>query len=378
MAGDPLLREYLLHNQLSPWAVKRYDKRTDTLLRATREHVLQVVVWEATRRCDLRCIHCGTPSEETESSEELPAHKVMDIFGRIDAAFGLKSLTAVSITGGEPTVRQDLAKIVAGIHSFGVDQIVMHTNGHNMANNPTLVSDLVSTGITGIGVNLDGMRDNHNWIRQHDSSFDLSVRALELAKGQGADTMVSTIVMNRVVDDLRPLSDLIAELQPGRWRLIPLEPIGRAKAGDALSPEMLARTLEFMLEIISERPDLNVEFGCGQWFGKKLEGLVRPYIWHCIAGLNVMGILHDGMIGACNNIDRHYCQGNALQDDIFEVWESRFRAFRQRDWCRTGECSDCDDWGLCRGGEMHLRNATGERIAPCFFCWLEKNYQRVR
>lgn len=372
-----ILQEYLIENALPEWAVRGYLGRERALADTAKQHKLQVVIWEATRRCNLRCVHCGTPTEDCEVAKEMSTSQVLQVFSKIDNAFGIQSLACISITGGEPTLRTDLLEIVNQLCSRGASQIVMHTNGHKVAEDRQLLKKLVAAGITGIGVNIDGMEENHNWIRQHNKSFDLSIQALRQAKEVNVDTMVSTVVTSRSIKDLESLRDLVSRLQPGRWRLIPLEPIGRAKRQDVLTPEMFARVVDFVLETLTERSELSVEFGCGQWFGKKLEGLVRPYIWHCIAGLNVLGILHDGMIGACNNIDRCYCQGNALQDGIGKLWQSGFQVFRQRSWCQTGECADCSEWALCRGGEMHLRDSKGDRLSPCFFRWLEKTYQCV-
>lgn len=376
-----MLYEYLRYNDLSPDCEEAFAKREAALCKAVENHFLETIVWECTRRCDTKCLHCGTPTEQAGSNKELNTAQAKLVFDRIDRAFDLSSLTCVSITGGEPTVRSDLVEMVKYIRDFGILQIVTHTNGHRLAVEPQLPERLVKAGITGIGVNLDGMEDNHNWLRRNPKAFDYSVSALKLSKETGADTMVSTVLTKRVIDDLPRLRDELMDLQPDRWRLLPIEPIGRATVeldNELLAPEDIAEVLAFVLECQTFNLPFGIEMGCGQWYGKKLEALVRPYIWYCIAGVNVLGIMSDGSIGACNNIDRSYCQGNALMDDIGAIWRSRFEVFRERDWCRKGECANCKDWNLCRGGEMHLRDSDGERISPCFFQWLEKNYQCVR
>ena len=376
--GYSLLHEYLQYQEISLDCKEAFAKREVALIRAVENHFLETIVWECTRRCDIKCLHCGTPAEQADSLNELSTTQAKIVFDNLEQAFDLSSLTCVSITGGEPTVRSDLVEMVEYIKSFGVPQIVTHTNGHRLALEPKLPERLVKAGVTGIGVNLDGMEKNHNWLRRNPNAFNYSVNALRLTKDSGADTMVSTVLTKRVIKDLPHLRDKLVDLQPDRWRLIPIEPIGRAPLGlvdELLHPEDITTVLSFVLECQAINLPFGVEMGCGQWYGKKLEALVRPYIWYCIAGVNVLGILSDGSIGACNNIDRSYCQGNALRDDIGEVWRSGFRVFRDRDWCKKGECINCIDWALCRGGEMHLRDSTGERLAPCFYHWLEKKYQ---
>ena len=355
-----------------------YETRNVALREAATTHTLETIVWECTRRCDLQCLHCGTPSEQHGVATELSTDQAEEMFCRLDEAFGLVQLTCISITGGEPTVRNDLIEMVGYIHAYGVSQIVTHTNGHQMAREPGLADALVRAGVTGIGFNLDGLRESHNWLRSNPEAFDCSISALRRSKDTGVDTMVSTVLTKRVLQDLPALRDLLCELRPDRWRLLPIEPIGRAPGvltGELLQPGEIAEALSFVLECQTLELPFGVEMGCGQWYSKTLEGLVRPYIWHCIAGINVLGIMSDGAIGACNNIDRSYCQGNVLRDDVKDVWEHRFDVFREKAWAQSGECIDCSDWKLCRGGEMHMRNAQGKRISSCFFKWLEAGWR---
>ena len=375
-----VLNEYLASCKPNSDIEELLDKRAKAIQHATEDPQLETIVWECTRLCDLQCLHCGSPSEQCSNANELNTDQAKYMFDRLDQAFNFKRLTCVSITGGEPTVRKDLAEMVKYIHAFEIPQIVTHTNGHRLTREPGLADALVQAGITGIGINLDGLYHNHNWLRNNPEAFNCSITALQRSKEAGANTMVSTVLTKRVLQDLPALRDLLCGLQPDRWRLLPIEPIGRAPGalkGELLDAEDLAQVLSFVLECQVQDLPFGTEMGCGQWYGKNLEGLVRPYIWHCIAGINLLGIMSDGSIGACNNIDRSYCQGNILKDDIKEIWEHRFEVFRDKTWAKCGECSSCTDWDLCNGGEMHMRNAQGDRISQCFFNWLEVEQQKA-
>jgi len=87
-----------------------------------------------------------------------------------------------------------------------------------------------------------------------------------------------------------------------------------------------------------------------------LEGTFRPFIFHCIAGINNLGILFDGKIASCSNISRNFIEGDVKTDNIREIWENGFLRFRNREWKRIGKCSHCTDWDFCHGGPMHLSN----------------------
>ena len=52
-------------------------------------------------------------------------------------------------------------------------------------------------------------------------------------------------------------------------------------------------------------------------------------------------VLADGAISACASIRSDYHQGNIYRDSLMDVWNTRFRPYRDREWMRTGECADC-------------------------------------
>jgi radical SAM protein with 4Fe4S-binding SPASM domain len=81
---------------------------------------------------------------------------------------------------------------------------------------------------------------------------------------------------------------------------------------------------------------------------------VRDEPYFCRAGINIASILCDGSISACPNIPRSLVQGNVGSDNLVEVWEKRFRPFRERGWLAKGRCAGCADWNCCQGNSLHL------------------------
>ena len=55
------------HDQDMRPLFERWGERIETLM---REHPLQIISWEATRRCNLRCLHCGSPTEDVDNADE--------------------------------------------------------------------------------------------------------------------------------------------------------------------------------------------------------------------------------------------------------------------------------------------------------------------
>ena len=77
------------------------------LLRAIflQRRVLIATTLLLTRRCNLRCVYCGTHEEKTE---EMSAEKVANLIDRL-AALGNKF---IKLSGGEPLLREDIGAIV--------------------------------------------------------------------------------------------------------------------------------------------------------------------------------------------------------------------------------------------------------------------------
>ena len=94
---------------------------------------------------------------------------------------------------------------------------------------------------------------------------------------------------------------------------------------------------------------------------------MRKHPFFCRAGVNVSGVMVDGAILACPNIDRSFAQGNVFDDDFCEVWENRYQQFRDRGWMRTGECVDCKEWSMCQGNSFHLWDPQRERTRICYY-----------
>lgn len=63
-------------------------------------HPLQIISWEATRRCNLSCKHCGSPFEEVQLPEELSTEEVIGAFRQVENDFDMSYFRHVNITGG--------------------------------------------------------------------------------------------------------------------------------------------------------------------------------------------------------------------------------------------------------------------------------------
>ena len=84
----------------------------------------------------------------------------------------------IIISGGEPLMRTDLAQVGAALKQRGYPW-GMVTNG--LALTPKRFQELMQSGLRSMAISFDGMKDNHNWLRQHPLAFDGATRAIQLA-----------------------------------------------------------------------------------------------------------------------------------------------------------------------------------------------------
>jgi len=104
-----------------------------------------------TDRCNYRCTYCLPEDgvEHVDRADILSFEELCDLL-RCFAAVGVRR---VRLTGGEPTVRRDLAALVRMVRAVGgIDEIALSTNGHLLGE---LAAPLRAAGVDRLNVSLD-------------------------------------------------------------------------------------------------------------------------------------------------------------------------------------------------------------------------------
>jgi radical SAM enzyme (rSAM/lipoprotein system) len=230
---------------------------------------------------------------------------------------------------------------------------------------------LLRAGIHSMAISLDGLESDHNWMRGNDQSFQMVSQAIDmLVATEGFLFDIVTCVNRRNYSKLNDIKEFLISKGVKRWRLFTIFPIGRA----ALDPMMRLTNEEFrgvfdFIKEVRKEGRIQADYGCEGFLGN-FEGEVRDQFFFCRAGVSIGSVLADGSISACPSIRADYHQGNIYQDDFMEVWNMRFKVFRDRSWMKETEpCRSCRQFKYCRGGGMHLRDCEGHlllcRINDC-------------
>ena len=233
-------------------------------------------------------------------------------------------------------------------------------------------------GLHSMTVSLDGLPDEHNWMRGTKESFERAVNAIKLL----ADTHiydkedekigvgpirfdVVTCVNKKNLNTLHLIKELLIGLGVKEWRLFTVFPAGRAADEPLfhLSNEEFTQLMEFIVKTRKEGT-IKASYGCEGFLGR-WEGKVRDHFFKCNAGISIASVLADGSISACPSIREDFVQGNIYRDDFMDVWNNRFVPYRNRDWAKKGICAECSFFRYCRGNGMHLRTPDGG-ISRCY------------
>jgi radical SAM enzyme (rSAM/lipoprotein system) len=323
-------------------------------------HEISYLFWECTTRCNLNCLHCGSDCSKNSDHADMP---IEDFLKAVDTIKENRHPVTVVFTGGEPLLRKDIEACGKELRKRGFRWSIV-SNGF-LYDEPRH-SSLLNAGLGALTFSLDGLEENHNWLRNSKAIFRKVDKAIDLAVSSPRLNLdVVTCVNQRNLIELPEIYDYLIRKGVKAWRLFTITPIGRAAANEELllKPGQLEYLLNFIVKKRTEKI-MDVKFSCEGYVGK-YENKVRDGFFFCRAGINIGSVLIDGSISACPNIDRSFAQGNIYRDNFFEIWQNGFQDFRCRDWAKTGQCKDCRDFKYCMGNGLHYWHGKKENVLFC-------------
>ena len=161
------------------------------------------MVLEITLRCNLRCPVCFASADENRKYE--PDIEV--IRGMYEAAMEGVGACTIQLSGGEPTVRDDLPQIIALGREVGFSHILINTNGVRIAREPDYLRCLKDAGASAIYLQFDGVTDDVYRYTRGRNLFDVKRQALANCAVEKIGVILVPTIVPRVND--RQLGDII-------------------------------------------------------------------------------------------------------------------------------------------------------------------------
>jgi MoaA/NifB/PqqE/SkfB family radical SAM enzyme len=232
-----------------------------------------------TRRCNLACTYC---SEFDTHSKPVPTE---EMFARVDRLAELGT-TAITLTGGETLLHQDLEEIVRRIRSHGI-MALMVTNAYLLTKER--IQKLNEVGLDRMQVSVDNVLPD-NVSKKSLKLLDPKLRWLsELAEFQVHVHSVVGAGVDKPGDALT-IARRCAELGLGSSQGIVHDETGRLQELQNGTREVLADIEKFSKPLFSFARH-------NPWRKNLLEG--KPNDWHCPAGGRHLYICEDGLVHWC-------------------------------------------------------------------------------
>jgi SynChlorMet cassette radical SAM/SPASM protein ScmE len=181
-----------LKNQIEPAAAK--------VMRTPRSLSIEI-----TARCNLRCRYCYFFNNKAVEYRDLPAGEWLKFFDEL----GSLGVMNVTLAGGEPFIREDLAVLIEGI--------VRNRMRFSFLSNGALIGDEIAAFIAGTGrceyvqVSVDGSCASvHDSCRGH-GSFDGAIRGLRTLQRHRISAAARVTIHRNNVHDLENIARLLLD-----------------------------------------------------------------------------------------------------------------------------------------------------------------------
>jgi 12,18-didecarboxysiroheme deacetylase len=375
---------------VEPSDALRYGRNSGKL----PSHLLQfskdkrpVVVWNVTRRCNLKCVHCYAHAKDRAESNELDTAQGKQLIDDL-ADFGAP---VILFSGGEPLVRKDLPELAGYAVEKGM-RAVISTNGTLIT--APMARTLKNIGLSYVGISLDGMQDVNDRFRGVTGAFQSALRGIQNCQDAGIKVGLRFTINQFNVGEIPHIFELIEKMDIPRVCFYHLVYAGR---GTELVKEDLTHegTRKAVDLIINETRRLHAS-------GKPKEVLTvdnhadGPYLYLRLlkedpqradevlellqwnegnnSGRGIGCVSWDGEVYP-DQFWRHLSLGNVLKRPFSEIWTDPsnplLQKLKEKKKHVKGRCAGCRWLDIC-GGNFRVRAeaTSGDVWAPDPACYL--------
>jgi 12,18-didecarboxysiroheme deacetylase len=346
-----------------------------------------VVVWNITRRCNLKCIHCYAHAKDIESDRNLSfsegKHLIDDLSG-----FGVP---VILFSGGEPLVRKDIPELAAYAVKKGM-RAVLSTNGTLIT--PQIAENLKDIGLSYVGISLDGMEAINDRFRGVQGAFVSALKGIENCKNAGIRVGLRFTINKQNADQIPEMFKLLEDMDIPRICLYHLVYAGRGSelVKEDLSHEETRKAVDLIMDLTMELHDRNHPKEV-LTVDNHADG---PYLYMRLlrenperarevlellkmnegnsSGIGIGCVGWDGEVYA-DQFWRHYSFGNVKNRPFSEIWtdtsDPLMRKLKEKKKYAKGRCAACRWLDICAGNfRVRSEAVTGDVWAPDPACYL--------
>jgi len=326
-----------------------------------------VVVWNITRRCNLRCIHCYSDSTAKHYPGELTLEECV---GVIDDLAGYQ-VPAVLFSGGEPTLHPHFFDLASHAVARGL-RVTVSTNGTRI--DVAAAARLKDLGVTYVGISLDGIGEHHDRFRGRVGAFQKAVDAFRHCRGAGQKAGLRLTLTRHTANQLPEILKFIETADIPRVCFYHLVYSGRGADLGLLTSEESREALRRISDAVlrwnlegSTREVLTVDQpadGAFLWLNALARDPARAEeIWRLLnwngggrhgSGLGISNIDSQGNVHPDQFWQAHTL-GNVKKRPFSEIWDNGqnddlLAGLRDRLPRLKGRCARCRFQEVCGGG----------------------------
>ena len=203
-----------------------------------------IVIWELTRACELKCLHCRAEAQYTRNPRELTFEEGKKL---IDEIYSMDNPMLV-FTGGDPLMRPDVFDIAEYAINKGVRVSMTPSATPNVTKEA--IQKAKDVGLSRWAFSLDGpTAEVHDHFRGTSGSFDLTMNAIKYLHELEIPIQINTVVSRYNVDVLEEMAKLVEDLNCVLWSVFFLVPTGRGKDSDMVSPVEHEKVFRWLYEL---------------------------------------------------------------------------------------------------------------------------------
>lgn len=378
---------------VEPSDALRYGRHSSQL----PSHLLQfssdkrpVVVWNITRRCNLKCIHCYAQAQDQhdqffpgELSTEDGRRLIDDLAG-----FGVP---VILFSGGEPMIRKDLPELAGYAVSKGM-RAVISTNGTLIT--PQAAQVLKDIGLSYVGISLDGMEDINDRFRGMKGAFRAALKGIENCRDAGIKVGLRFTLNKFNVLEVPKIFHLLKEMNIPRACFYHLVYSGRGSSlvEEDLTHEATRKAVDLIMDHTRKLHDENDpkeiltvdNHADGPYLylrlckedperAREVLELLKMNEGNS-SGRGIGCVSWDGEVYA-DQFWRHHSFGNVKEKPFSQIWmddsQPLMKQLKEKKRYVTGRCAKCLWLDICAGNfRVRAEATTGDIWAPDPACYL--------
>jgi 12,18-didecarboxysiroheme deacetylase len=346
-----------------------------------------VVVWNMTRACNLKCIHCYAHAVGRSREKELTTEQAKTMMDDL-AQFGVPVLL---FSGGEPLVRPDLVELARYAVGKGM-RAVISTNGTLITREKA--KELKSVGLSYVGVSLDGMEAINDEFRGKKGAFREAMEGIRNCQEAGLKVGLRFTINRLNMGEVARIFDLLEASNIPRVCFYHLVYAGRGS--DLIEQDLDHDETRRVVDLIMDRTKDLHDRGMVKEVLTVDNHADGPYLYLRMlrqrdpraeevlsllkmnegnnSGRGIGCISWDGSVYA-DQFWRHCSFGNILEKPFSKIWTDLSNPLmaKLKDKKRyvKGRCASCQWLDICAGNfRVRAEAATGDLWAPDPACYL--------